>query len=174
MAAPGKGWLKTLWSAGKTVAFLGPRILLLAIQYAWRRDSLEALGGKAPKADAWQGVGRPRDLEAIPGGVRVHFQEAKPGRGQDPYLEAVFLGEDLLRLTWFPGEPVPPYALAGSTPPTFEPERLKTQEGYLLKTPRLALRLEEEGLSLWDGEGRLLRQESYPERSGPAWRHRVR
>ncbi|WP_243027800.1 TIM-barrel domain-containing protein [Thermus albus] len=159
---------------GKTVAFLGPGVILLALQYARRRDQLEALEGRAPMAEAWQGVGRPRNLEAIPGGVRVYFQEATPGRGQDPYLEAVFLGEDLLRLTWFPGEPVPPYALAGGTPPAFEPERLKTQEGYLLKTPRLALRLEGEGLSLWDGEERLLRQESYPERLGPAWRHRVR
>ncbi|WP_243029773.1 TIM-barrel domain-containing protein [Thermus altitudinis] len=190
MGAPRKGWLKTLWSAAKTVAFLGPGIILLALQYARRRDQLEAMEGRASRAEAWQGVGRPRGLEAIPGGVRVYFQEAKPGQGaspypghgqgpylghgRSPYLEAVFLGEDLLRLTWFPREAVPPYALADSKPPLWEPERLETPEGYLLKTPRLALRLEEEGLSIWDGEGRLLRREAYPERSGRAWRHRVR
>lgn len=46
---------------------------------------------------------------AIPGGVRVRFAEAE--------LEAVFLGEDLLRLTWSPGEALPPYALAEEASP---------------------------------------------------------
>ncbi|MFN4071864.1 MAG: glycoside hydrolase family 31 protein [Thermus sp.] len=153
--------LKKLWNAVEMAALLGPGILLLAIQYARRRDRWEP---KAP-LPPWQGVGKPLGLTAIPGGVRVRFQGAE--------LEAVFLGEDHLRLTWFPNEAVPSYALteAGETS-SFE---LEDQEGgYLLKTPRLALAVGEEGLTLWDGAGRLLWQETYPERSGRAWRHRVR
>lgn len=102
-------------------------------------------------------VGKPQGLEAIPGGVRVRFPEAEDargrspylGHGRSPYLEAVFLEEDLLCLTWFPPEPLPPYALAegkGEASPV-EPERL--EGGRLLKTPRLALRVGEEGLTLW-------------------------
>lgn len=160
MGAPRKGLLKKLWNAVETVALLGPGVLLLAIQYARKRDRWEP---KAPFLP-WQGVGKPLGLKAIPGGVRVRFQEVE--------LEAVFLGEDLLRLTWFPGEAVPPYALAeaGEASP-FEPER--QEGGRLLRTPHLALAVGEEGLTLWDGAGRLLRQEAYPERSGRAWRHRV-
>lgn len=66
---------------------------------------LDAPGPPSP----WQGVGRVQGLRAIPGGVRVRFAEAE--------LEAVFLGEDLLRLTWSPGEALPPYALAEEASP---------------------------------------------------------
>ena len=143
-------------------ALLGPGILLLAVRYARERDRWTPRDPLPP----WQGVGRVQGLEAIPGGVRVRFAEAE--------LEAVFLGEDLLRLTWSPGEALPPYALAEEASP-LEPERLQGPDGVLLlRTRRLALALGEEGLEVRDREGRLLRQEAYPERAGRAWRHRVR
>lgn len=154
-----RGLGKKLWGAAQMAALLGPRALLQAVAYAWRRDRLTPREPLAP----WQGVGPPGGLEAIPGGVRVRFREA--------VLEAVFLGEDLLRLAWSPGEAVPPYALA-EPPPPLEPERL--EGGRCLRTSRMALRVGEEGLEVRDGEGRPLRWEAYPERSGRAWRHRVR
>ncbi|WP_162798713.1 glycoside hydrolase family 31 protein [Thermus caldifontis] len=162
MEAGGKGLLKKLWSAAQMAALLGPGVLFLAIQYARKRDRLEP---KAP-LPPWQGVGKPLGLKAIPGGVRVRFPEVE--------LEAVFLGEDLLRLTWSPGEALPPYALAAGEGEAFPFEPERREGGHLLKTPRLALGVGEEGLTLWDGAGRLLRREAYPERSGRAWRHRVR
>ena len=124
-------------------ALLGPGILLLAVRYARERDRWTPRDPLPP----WQGVGRVQGLEAIPGGVRVRFAEAE--------LEAVFLGEDLLRLTWSPGEALPPYALAEEASP-LEPERLRGPDGVLLlRTRRLALALGEEGLEVRDGEGRL-------------------
>ena len=93
-------------------ALLGPGILLLAVRYARERDRWTPRDPLPP----WRGVGRVQGLEAIPGGVRVRFAEAE--------LEAVFLGEDLLRLTWSPGEALPPYALAEEASP-LEPERLR-------------------------------------------------
>lgn len=162
MAFPGKGLGKKLWSAAEMAALLGPGILLLAVRYARERDRWTPRDPLPP----WKGVGRAQGLEAIPGGVRVRFAEAE--------LEAVFLGEDLLRLTWSPGEALPPYALAEEASP-LEPERLRGPDGaLLLRTRRLALALGEEGLEVRDEEGRLLRQEAYPERAGRAWRHRVR
>lgn len=121
-------------------------------------------------------MGKPQGLEAIPGGVRVRFPEAEDargrspylGHGRSPYLEAVFLEEDLLCLTWFPPEPLPPYALAegkGEASPV-EPERL--EGGRLLKTPRLALRVGEEGLTLWMGRGSFSGRRPTPSaREGP-------
>ena len=96
MAVPGKGLGKKLCSAAEMAALLGPGILLLAVRYARERDRWTPRDPLPP----WQGVGRVQGLEAIPGGVRVRFAEAE--------LEAVFLGEDLLRLTWSPGEALPP------------------------------------------------------------------
>ena len=134
MAVPGKGLGKKLWSAAEMAALLGPGILLLAVRYARERDRWTPRDPLPP----WQGVGRVQGLEAIPGGVRVRFAEAE--------LEAVFLGEDLLRLTWSPGEALPPYALAEEASP-LEPERLQGPDGVLLlRTRRLALALGEEGL----------------------------
>ncbi len=169
MGLPGKGLGKKLWSAAEMAALLGPGILLLAVQYARERDRWTPRDSLPP----WKGVRRGQGLghaiaylEAVPGGVRVRFAAAE--------LEAVFLGEDLLRLTWFPGEALPPYALAEEASP-LEPERLRGPDGVLLlRTRRLALALKEEGLEFRDEEGRLLRQEAYPERAGRAWRHRVR
>lgn len=169
MGLPGKGLGKKLWSAAEMAALLGPDILLLAVQYARERDRWTPRDSLPP----WKGVRRGQGLghaiaylEAVPGGVRVRFAAAE--------LEAVFLGEDLLRLTWFPGEALPPYALAEEASP-LEPERLRGPDGVLLlRTRRLALALKEEGLEFRDEEGRLLRQEAYPERAGRAWRHRVR
>ncbi|TBH21588.1 glycoside hydrolase family 31 protein [Thermus thermamylovorans] len=137
---------------------LGPKALLQAVAYAWGRDRLTPRGPLSP----WQGVGPPVGLEPVPGGVRVRFPEAA--------LEAVFLGEDLLRLAWSPGEEVPPYPLA-EAPTPWEPQRL--EGGRLLRTPRMALWVGEEGLELRDPQGEVLRREAYPERAGPAWRHRV-
>lgn len=85
-------------------ALLGPGILLLAVRYARERDRWTPRD-PLPPGRGGEGAGP----EAIPGGVRVRFAEAE--------LEAVFLGEDLLRLTWSPGEALPPYALAEEASP---------------------------------------------------------
>ncbi len=84
-----------------------------------------------------------------------------------PNLQVQFLAADLVRLTWQPGSIPPAYGLKKTIWPETEIALEEDDQGWLLASPRLRIRVGNQGnLCFMDGSGSVLRQELPPELRG--------
>ena len=114
----------------------------------------------APESDERRTPGRLQKVDQIEGGARFDFERAS--------LEALFLAPDLVRISWQPGVPPLPYALAKTDWPPVEAPLGEYSEGYRLAGPQAQILVTEYGgLQLLDASGIMLRDEAPPEQYGP-------
>lgn len=149
------------WTKLKGLTYLGWGTLWRSFTYGLRRDRLErrypvAAGGEPVepgRLQLWEATGR---------GVTASFAHAN--------LEVACLADDLLRVTWTPGELPVPWGLARTEwapVPTVVTER---EAGVEVRTAALGVVIAADGsLVVSDAAGRLVRSERRPVRRGEAW-----
>ncbi len=93
----------------------------------------------------------------VTSGARFHFTNS--------VLEIIFLAPDLARLSWEPGSPPLPYALARTEWPAVHIDLCQEPDGYSLTSNDVQIKVFSDGsLEFRDPQGRLLRHEYPPER----------
>ena len=134
---------------------------------AWRarvyRRRKEALDAAAARKTTLQGVGALYTVAPTESGARLTFALAA--------AEIVFLAPEVVRITWEPGKPPPPYAVPAA-PPWERPEVVFRQQGetWYLRSSTLEVVISAEGLAFQTPLGELLRREAWPSRRGEGWR----
>ncbi len=145
--------------------FVGIGGIWRAVRYSLRRDRWERRFRDAPPGPP-QPPGEVLESRPRPGGWEVSFQNA--------HLEVRFLVEDLVRITWQPGELPPSYALARREWPEVPLQQENTPAGVRLQSLSLEVEVRlDGGLLFRDRAGRLLRQDLPPERHGQGWLQRA-
>jgi alpha-glucosidase len=159
---------------GAALRFVGPTNTARAVAYALRRDRLDAR--RRPMAGAQSThIGELKAKRKTDAGAFFLFEKAE--------VAIRFLAMDLVRITWTPGTPPRPYALAqgdnvekddGKGP------RIKHEEvhdGITMKTDALTLNFSDSGtLTLKNKRGQMLRQEDPPilqGGKGGGWEHQA-
>lgn len=88
-------------------------------------------------------------------------------------LDVTFLQEDIVRITWQPGTPPIPYALAQVDWPMVRVDTESLDDGWVLKSSEVSVHVHQNGdIDFLDPKGRILRSEAAPMRIGEAWEQR--
>jgi len=143
--------------------------ILNTLRYSLHRDRLDRRYRQAQAAHPSSAPRQPGALQETtrkPGGAVFRFEHA--------CLEAHFLAPDLLCLSWEPGQPPLPYAIAKDDWPEVAVELEHAADGEILRSPALALRVGIDGSLEWHApSGQRLRFAQPPEFSdgleGPVW-----
>jgi alpha-glucosidase len=155
----------------RTVTELGLSTMGLVAANSARRQIVMWRGALARHTVVGLMPGRIRHAVADAGGAFMEFEQAE--------LEVRFLATDVVLLTWGPGPPPVPYALAGETPWTAPPVVASAQAdgGLVLRGGELVVSVDGEGsVRILRPDGTVLRTEAPPVRRGAAWelRHSMR
>lgn len=146
-----------------SVRFIGLPDTLRVIQASLIRDWYERKYSP-PEAEV---------VPVLPGGLQEGKQTSRGGRFlfQEAELAVRFLTEDMVQVSWSPGQPTPGYAREDTSWPEVEVSLRETGEAsYQLSSPELSLTIQNQGTILYqDREGRQLRVEGPPRRTGEAW-----
>jgi len=152
----------------RSIRTLGLNNSIAAVLYAFQRDRVD----NAYRRDRVRGSDKalaPSSLQkayATQLGARFHFEHAD--------LEIVFLDSDVVRLSWKPGIPPIPYAIADFNWPGASSKLTETDEGWRFRSDAITIDIGERGnLTFRDSGGDILREESPPTRVGEAWTHRA-
>ena len=156
-----------LVTALRSIRFIGLSNVVRAIRYAWLRTRWERRCSVSPPREAFRPPGPLQEVTPSASGTRFRFSHAE--------LEIHFLAADLVRVSWEPGTPPLPYALARTNWPEVEVRLQETAAGWRLSSDELAVTVDGEGgLRFFDAVGQLLRAEMPPQRNGEAWKHHAR
>lgn len=143
----------------RALRFIGLPNIVRAQQYTGQRRRLEERHPPAPPGSP-EGVGRLRLATPIPGGALFQAEQRQ--------LEAVFLADDLLRLTWQPGKLPLKCALQDVDWPVVEVRLHQQEAGWALVSKQLQLQVAQDGsLVIQGASGVVLRQELPPHFAGP-------
>jgi len=145
-----------------TIRSGGLRYVLDIVHYTLIKDRLHRVyhSGRSPQPIQLPG-GLEQAVQRVAGGD-FYFKNA--------HLEVKFLAPDIVRISWEPGSPPPPYALIWYQ--NVEPEIAYHQDPQSVTLDSASLRLvlaPDGGVSFFYTDGRLLRQELPPRREGKAW-----
>lgn len=149
----------------------GLETTLRTIRSTLYKDWLEKRYAPPRQAGHPQKPGRLLQSHSLPGGGRFQFESAE--------LEIQFLAPDMARISWEPGTPPVPYALAHTSWPEVETILQTTAEGCILESRELRLTIQADGaLSFCDSSGNTLRNELPPLRLGNSpdhcsWTHQA-
>lgn len=89
-------------------------------------------------------------------------------------LEIRFLADELVRISWTPGQEPLSYTLAAREWPLVDVHHEETTSGYWLNTARLSVGIEKNGMvRFFSHEGLLIREELPPIRRGEGWIHQA-
>jgi alpha-glucosidase len=136
--------------------------LVRAVVYALRRTRLNARYARQRAPGAEFAVGRIEADEIHGGLARFTFSAAR--------LEIAALDEDLVRVTWTPGELPPPYAIARSDWPGAKAEWSREAGEWELRTEHVHARLDSAGgIAFHTSGGSALLQCRPPGRAGSGW-----
>jgi alpha-glucosidase len=142
--------------------------ILKILDYTLARDRFDRTyrRRKPPTRDAPLTPGRLLKSDAFPSGARFEFENA--------HLEVLFLAPDLARISWTPGDPPIPYALARTDWPEVATRLGKYSEGWRLSEPKMQILVMQNGeLQFLDANSIMLRHDLPPERRGekqaPSW-----
>jgi alpha-glucosidase len=116
---------------------LGLKKITPTIEYSYLRDRRDREYRARLALGSSRGPGSLLEALPIHQGARFHFQAAA--------LEVVFLAPDLVRLSWEPGLPPLPYALADQEWPPVGVELAQNTPGWLLSTPQLQVLVKRDG-----------------------------
>jgi len=133
-----------------------------------RRSGVREWAERTPQEDPVE-PGAMAEAHPVDHGARFVFENAE--------LEVLVLADDVVRLSWSPGDEPLPYALSPPWPWT-PPELQQASDGSggrRLRAPGLEVLVGRLGeVSLWTSDGKLLRQELAPRRRRNWWEHRFR
>ncbi len=153
--------MNPIFKALLAVRFIGLRNVLRTVRYSLWRDQLDRRLS-VRNATSVQSPGDLLTFTPQPGGGDFRFERAT--------LEVRFLAPDLVRLTWTPGALPLPYALARQEWPSVNVQHCADEAGHHLSTDALRLSVHTDGtVAIADAEGRLLRRDHPPQRSGTTW-----
>ncbi len=152
----------------RKLSLTGLRPSLRVLNYSLARQALDRRyqGRKIPEAQV--DPGGLLSSEQIPSGLRCKFERLD--------LEILFLASDLARISWEPGPPPPPYALARRDWPEVDLTypRQTPGDGKAVSVGSEALHISVQvdgGLEYMDPQGRVFRRDQSPLRQGEAWTH---
>ena len=147
----------------RTIRFTGLRNPLRAVRYAILRDLIDRRWiaiHKRAEAASW-GPGKLQAAHPIPQGARFEFERAK--------LEALFLDQDVLRITWDNGPLPVPYAIAPEEWPGAQTHLREMPHGWVLASDQFRLEVSGEGaLRFFDVAGEMIREDLPPAFQGQA------
>ena len=147
------------------VRFSGVRHVLRILRYTFTKERLDRRYQQSRAgalAVAPQVPGPLQSTETTARGARFHFANAD--------LEVHFLTPDLARISWKPGEPPIPYALAEVDWPAVEFALAEATPESSLRTESMQIRVGVDGsLKFYDPSGQLLRHDLPPKHQADAW-----
>ena len=152
------GWWAIRW--------VRPLAVWQAFRYARWRDNVEAqwpVPTAFPPSAGWEQWGEVKAVHTHKRGVEWECE-----RGS---LEIALFADDLVRVTWRPGQEPVPYAIARpiETWPEVTYHLKQEATGWLLCTQALHIFVSRRGgIRFCDVHGRVLREDCPPQRSGPA------
>ena len=139
----------------RAIASTGLSLSTQAARYTLYKTLLDRPYRRGDKPAA-QPPGKLVEMKRISGGACFHFAKAE--------LEIILLAPNLARLSWEPGLPPRPYALARTEWPVVDYNLRQEEDGYSLTTSGLQINvLSDGGLRFIDPQGRLLRCDYPPE-----------
>jgi alpha-glucosidase len=140
-----------------------------AYVYSRTRDRLEREYAPPPTSEGFDQPGKLLQAESSERGARFYFEQAE--------LDITFLTADLVRLSWQPGIPPVPYAIARHEWDKVETTLEETTEGWALSSQgegATKVTVSFEGsITFYGSEGQLLRTELPPKLEGEAWIHQA-
>jgi alpha-glucosidase len=146
---------------------IGLRTALQTVQFTREKRALDASYQAAHDKKPELKIGEFISAQPIPEGKRFAYENAE--------LEIRFLKEDLIRVTWSPGQEPLPYALERVEWDPVEIKHEETPEGYWLSSTKSAVGVEKNGtVRIFSASGLLLREEAPPIRQGDGWKHCTR
>ena len=145
------------------VRFVGLKATLQTIAYSRYRDKIEQKF--PPKVERGKPV-RPEkvvDVQPFHNGAYFTFEHGIR-------LEAAFLSEKSVRLTWSPGQAAPKYAVGGDETIALQAHLIENGDDYQLSAGDVNIIVHQNGaVSFFDGKT-LIRQDHPPIYEKPAWR----
>jgi alpha-glucosidase len=162
-----RGWARARLGY-RTVTDLGLRTTgqVIAHSVERRRATPSEWASRAPTGPPVE-PGVLSDFSALPAGAVFRFARAE--------LEVVFLGDDVVRLTWGPGPDPHPYAAAPPSDWVAPPVTLEDlgPGGHRLGGGRIELGVGPDGsIEMRHPDGQCLRRELPPRRRDHSWEHR--
>lgn len=138
-----------------SIRFVGLENTFRMVRYSLFRDSIERRYPSPVIKGEPSPVGKVKASEPFNSGALLHFERAS--------LELRFLAPDVLRVSWEPGDPPPPYALANSDWPEIAVESNSRDEGWEVSTETMRASVSSEGeIRFFDASGGLLRHDLPP------------
>ena len=153
----------------RSIHTLGLNNSLAAVLYAFQRDRINNAyrRERIRASDKPLNPGSLQEAYSIQSGARFHFEHAD--------LEIVFLDSEVVRLSWKPGIPPIPYAIADYHWPGASAELAETDEGWRFHSDAITIDIGKRGnLTFINPGGNVLREEESPTLVGEAWTHRAR
>jgi alpha-glucosidase len=137
-----------------------------AILYSYKRDYLERQSLPEPASEAVTQPGKLLEATATDRGAYFYFEQAE--------LEINFLTADFVRVNWFPGFPPIPYAIACKDWDKVETILKQKGNDWAVTSDNLSVTVSIDGsLTFGDKTGKIVRQESPPQRQGKQWIHQA-
>ena len=131
-------------------------------QYSLRKIWLDNHYLRPRSAALPQTPGKLLDVSINERGGRFKFQYAT--------LDVYFLADDIVRLTWEPGKAPVPYAVTPQDWPIPDLKIIHENGHHKFSTPNVSVILEQDGgVSYFNSQGKLMRQELLPIHHGPGW-----
>lgn len=88
-------------------------------------------------------------------------------------LEVALLSPHTARLTWTPGQPAPFYAVTGEETIALQVDLTETADGWQLSAGGLQVIVHTDGRVSYHSQGQLIRQDTPPVFTAPAWQHQA-
>ncbi|MDF1499112.1 MAG: glycoside hydrolase family 31 protein [Anaerolineales bacterium] len=150
----------------RTLRFIGWENPSRAILYSIMRDRQDRHLIRALKSDAprWEPPGKILSAAPTDHGAEFTFEQAK--------LEILFLAEDVVRVSWRPGEPPVPYAIQERYWPGAQPALSETAQNWILAAGKVSAHITPSGSVTWLLDEQVIRHEDDPLRQRKTWRHR--
>lgn len=149
----------------RTLQFIGWDNPYRAIVYAFTRDRIDRRLTPAGSSEpaGWLAPGELLSVMPVTHGAEFHFENAQ--------LQVDFLAEEVVRVSWQPGEPPVPYAIHEHYWPGSEPTLTERDRYWTLSAGETSLRVSSDGSLSWSHHGTPIRQEARPQHHAGSWRH---
>jgi alpha-glucosidase len=147
----------------RTLRFMGWENPYRAIFYSFLRD-LQDGGSRrqvTPAPAESKPPGQLLSATAIPHGAEFKFANAE--------LEILFLAEHVVRVSWQPGEPPVPYAIANSFWPGAKTVLREEQSAWMLNAEEVIVEIDHTGKLTWHFRDKMTHQDQEPLHNTGGW-----
>jgi alpha-glucosidase len=149
----------------KTLRFMGWENPYRAIAYSILRDRFDRRLKPAQREPSrvWLSPGELLSVNPTTHGAEFLFERS--------HLEIDFLAEDVVRVSWQPGEPPVPYAIQEHYWPGFKPTLTAQGQTRILSAGDTRVNISKDGKLTWLRGGRVIRTDVEPLHRQGSWRH---